>query len=65
MLYILQVTAVGGRLKNEPGIVDNLPGECRTLWGECERAAQWFGNVAEFEQVQKQMLPTPYVANII
>jgi len=27
----------------------NILGECRTLWGECEWAAQWFGNVAEFE----------------
>jgi len=29
-------------------------GECRTLWGKCERAAQWFGNVAEFEQGQNR-----------
>jgi len=28
--------------------------ECRTLWGERERAAQWFGNVAEFEQGQNR-----------
>ena len=26
--------------------------ECRTLWGEHDRAPQWFGNVAEFEQGQ-------------
>jgi len=24
-----------------------LLGECRTLWGEHEQAAQWFGNGAE------------------
>jgi len=28
--------------------------EYRTLWGERERAAQWFGNVAEFEQGQNR-----------
>jgi len=32
----------------------SILGECRTLWGECERAAQWFGNVAEFEQGQNR-----------
>jgi len=26
----------------------------RTLWGKRERAAQWFGNVAEFEQGQNR-----------
>jgi len=24
------------------------------LWGECEQAAQWFGNAAEFEQGQNR-----------
>jgi len=33
---------------------ENLLGECRILWGERERAAQWFGNVAEFEQGQNR-----------
>ena len=32
----------------------NILGECRTLWGEHEQAAQWFGNVAEFEQGQSR-----------
>ena len=33
---------------------ENLLGECRILWGERERVAQWFGNVAEFEQGQNR-----------
>jgi len=33
-------------------------GECRTLWGECERAEQLFGNVAEFEQEMLLTYPT-------
>ena len=35
---------------------ENLLGECRILWGERERVAQWFGNVAEFEQGQNILL---------
>ena len=29
-------------------------GKCRTLWGECEQAAQWFEKVAELEQAQNR-----------
>ena len=36
-----------------------LLGECRTLWGKCGRAAQWFGKVAELEQGQNT-LPALY-----
>ena len=28
------------------GLFVKVLDECRKLWGECERAAQWFGNVA-------------------
>jgi len=33
----------------------NILGECRTLWGGREQAAQWFGNVAEFQQMFAHM----------
>ena len=35
-------------------------GECRTLWGKRERAAQWFGKVAEFEQGQNRCCQHSY-----
>ena len=36
------------------GLFVKLLDEYRTLWGEREQAAQWFGNVAEFEQGQNR-----------
>ena len=28
-------------------LLTHILGDCRTLWGEHERAAQWFGNVEQ------------------